>query len=173
MKISMLLKNFGALRITEKTLSNYEFMQQTMKAVSIGWIMIMGIIFLLTAPSAAAQDGDEEASDDACILTTFCVIILFIFFLIYINSRNRSKNPEYPRGANPPQYPPKQPGNRYTMPQSYPPPTSRNQRLPPPKGEIKCDLCDSKNIRAFEDGYFKCNDCRHVFYHTESSRRRR
>lgn len=144
-----------------------------MKAVSLRWIVIILIIFFLTAPSASAQDGDEESSDDTCILSSFCIITLFIFFLIYISSRRRSRDSQYPTGTSPHEYPPKQPGYRYPMPHTYPPPPSRNQRPPPPKTEIKCDLCDSKNIRTFEDGYYKCNDCKHVFYHTETSRRRR
>ena len=145
-----------------------------MKAVSVKWIVVMLILFLLITPNVAAQGDDEETSDDACILSTFCVIILFIFFLIYISSRRKSQDQQYPRGANPPGYPPGQSGHQYPGPHTYPSGTNvRNQPPPPPKTEMKCDLCHSKNLRAFEDGYFKCNDCRHVFYHTESSRRRR
>ncbi len=139
-----------------------------MKAVNVKWIVVMLILFLLITPNVAAQDDDEQ-SDDACILSTFCVIILFIFFLIYLSSRRKNQDQQYPRGTNAPGYPPGQSGHRYPMP----PITRGNQGPPPPRTDIKCDLCHSKNLRVFEDGYFKCNDCRHVFYHTESSRRRR
>jgi hypothetical protein len=149
-------------------------MLQRMKAVVLEWIMVLLLIFLFVSPGASAQDGDEEADDGTCILSTFCVIILFIFFLIYISSRRKAQDRQYPQGTNPPGYPPGQTGYRYPGPHTYPTRTPAGNRVPPPpKTDIKCNLCNSKNLRVFEDGYYKCNDCRHVFYHTEIARRRR
>ena len=158
----------------EKPLSNSEFMQSLMKVAKLGWIVVILTIFTITLSTAQAQDGDEEATEDVCIFSTFCVVMIFIFFLVYFSSRRRNRDDQYSQGTNIPRYPPRQPGYRYPMPPTYQSPVRiQGQRPPPPKTEIKCDLCDSKNLRVFEDGYYKCNDCRHVFYHTESSRKRR
>jgi hypothetical protein len=146
-----------------------------MKVVKLAFIVVLLSIVLLTAPTVMAQDDEEEdASGDACIFSSFCIVMLFIFFLIYVSSRKKSGDYQQTRGTGPPGYPPTPPDTRYPMPRSYPPHRMRGQSPPPPpKTEIKCDLCNSKNLRVFEGGYYKCNDCRHVFYHTEYSRRRR
>jgi hypothetical protein len=146
-----------------------------MKGAKITVIAVMLSLFLLFSPTAFAQDDEEEdTSADACIFSTFCVIMFFIFFLVYFSSRRRTRDNQQYQTTGPPGYPPRQPGYRYPMPPTYQPPgTVRGQVQQTPKAEVKCDLCGSKNLRVFEDGYYKCNDCRHVFYHTETSRRRR
>lgn len=145
-----------------------------MKNAIIGLITVIFLTFLLMIPYAIAQEDEEgtTANEDVCILTSFCGVILFILFLIYVSSKKRSDSSVNHGTSGPRGYPPRQPANRYPMPHTYPPPRKQMQ-APSQKPDIKCDLCDSKNIRTFEGGYFKCNDCRHVFYHTESSRRRR
>ena len=145
-----------------------------MKIARIGLFAVLFLTFLLTMPYSMAQEDEEEttANEDICILTSFCGVILFILFLIYVSSKKRSNSSINHRTSGSRGYPPRQPGYRTPMPHTYPPPR-KQMKAPLPQHDVKCDLCGSKNLRTFEGGYFKCTDCRHVFYHTESSRRRR
>lgn len=158
----------------EKSLSNYEIMQSLMKVVKFIWILIFLTFMLLSTQTVVAQDEDEDTGSDTCIFSTFCVVTLFILFLIYLSSRRKNRDYQYEQATNIPRYPPGQPDYRYPSPPTYRSPGSRGKQGPSPqKTEMKCDLCNSKNLRVFEDGYYKCNDCRHVFYHTEYTRRSR
>ena len=156
-----------------------------MKAVIYRLMVLLFVLFLFTLPSAMAQDdeSDEEASDEgACIFATFCVLMLFIIFLIYMSAKKKPEKPWGDRTTGQIQRRPQQPGYRYPIPhKAYPPqaPTYplRTKAYPPKptpqRKDVKCDLCSSKNLRFFEKGYVKCNDCRHVFYITEGYSRRR
>ncbi len=146
-----------------------------MKGAKITFIVVLLSFFLVFSPSALAQDDEEaDSTGDVCIFSSFCIVMLFIFFVVYFSSRRRARDNQQYQTTGPPGYPPRQPSYRYPMPPPYQPPgTTRGQVQQVPKTEIKCDLCNSKNLRIFEDGYYKCNDCRHVFYHTETTRRRR
>jgi hypothetical protein len=161
--------------VIEKTLFNSEIMHYSMKVVKLAWIVVILIIFLMTSSTVQAQDDEEDTSADACIFSTFCVTALFFFGILYLISRRKTRDNQQYQRTSPPGYPPRQPEYRFPPPPTYQTTGSvRGQRTPPPqKTEIKCDLCNSKNLRVFEGGYYKCNDCRHVFYHTETTRRRR
>jgi hypothetical protein len=145
-----------------------------MKAVGL-WLIIALVLASITfIPTVSAQEDDEDTDDSGCILTSFCIIMFFILFLIYLSSRkkaSRDAQTSTQPGTPPrqPGYPPRQTGYRYPVPHRIVAP----QTLGVPKGEVKCDLCGSKNLRTFEGGYFKCNDCRHVFYISETGKRRR
>ena len=148
-----------------------------MKAVIYRLIVFLLVAFLLTLSFATAQDDqeDEENGEGTCFLASFCLIVLFIVFLIYLSARRKSKTSQEGRARGGMYTPPHQPGYRYPMPHTaYPPPSSAYQQRPEPqKKDVKCDLCRSKNLRFFEEGFVKCNDCRHVFYITEGYSRRR
>ena len=147
-----------------------------MKAVVYRLIVLMLVVILLTMPSATAQD-DEEGEDGAgtCIFASFCIITLFIIFLIYISAKRKSEASQEGRARWGTYTQPHQRGYRYPLPRSVypPPPPTYQQRPEPQKSDVKCDLCGSKNLRFFEEGYVKCNDCRHVFYITEGYRGKR
>ncbi len=161
---------------TEKPLLKPYLIPYSMKAVIYRLMVLMLLMILLTMPSATAQD-DEEGEDGAstCIFASFCIITLFIMFLIYISAKRKaeSSQEQKPRWGTYTQ--PHQRGYRYPMPRPvYPPPAPTYQRRPEPqKRDVKCDLCGSKNLRFFEGGYVKCNDCRHVFYITEGYQRKK
>lgn len=145
-----------------------------MKTTIIGLFTIIFLTFLLMMPYSMAQEDEEETTgnEEVCILTSFCGVILFILFLIYVSSKKRPDSTVNSRTSGSQGYPPRQPHSRYPMPHTYPLPR-KQMKAPLPQHDVKCDLCGSKNLRTFEGGYFKCIDCRHVFYHTESSSRRR
>jgi hypothetical protein len=146
-----------------------------MKALGLRWIVVVFILLILFIPSAAAQEDDENqsAAEDTCIVGTFCGIMIFILFLIYVSYKKKPRESQEIKGTTTQTYPPRQRGYRYPSQRPYPPPMgmSRPRQTPPPK-DIKCDLCGSKNLRHFEDGYAKCNDCKHVIYTLKKNRRR-
>lgn len=146
-----------------------------MKAVVFSSILALLIMFLFISPFAAAQNGedDEEDNGEGCILATFCVITIFIIFLIYLSSKKKSEEAKEEKARRQYQPPIPRPGYRYPAPHTTYPSKIRGPRQEPPRKEVKCDLCSSKNIRSFEGGYFKCNECRHVFYISEMHRSKR
>lgn len=158
----------------EKPLLKPYLIPYSMKAVIFRLMFFLLLVILLTMPSATAQN-DEEDSANTCIFASFCLITLFIMFLIYISAKRKAETSqgERPRWGTYSQT--HQRGYRYPMPRPvYPPPApSYQQRPEPQKRDVKCDLCNSKNLRFFEGGYVKCNDCRHVFYITEIYRRKK
>jgi hypothetical protein len=102
--------------------------------------------------------------------------MLFVIFLIYISAKRKSQKQAESRTGGPGYPPPTRPQYAYPAHRHpYPPPIApvHHPQPPPPKKDVKCDLCGSKNLRFFEKGYVKCNDCRHVFYITEGYRQRR
>ncbi|UCE37255.1 MAG: hypothetical protein JSW00_17550 [Thermoplasmata archaeon] len=156
-----------------------------MKAVVNKLMVFLFLVLLLSLPLSAAQEGDGEGEgeeedtgdEEGCILATFCVIMLFVLYLIYYATR-RKRETSGGRQAGQPSYPP--PGREYRFPVPHKPyPSTQTRPYPsapePQKKDVKCDLCRSKNLRFFEKGYVKCNDCRHVFYISEgySSKRGR
>lgn len=166
--------------ITEKPLLNLYLILYTMKAVVYSSIIILLLVFLLTSPFTLAQNDEEEEEqqDDgsACIFGTFCIIMLFLLYMVYLGNKRKSERSQEQRVKG--QYPtPPPPRSGYRYPPRYPayppPPAARHPRPPPQKKDVKCDLCGSKNLRTFEEGYFKCNECRHVFYISESYRQKR
>jgi hypothetical protein len=144
-----------------------------MKAVILSSILILLLTLLSTAPFAAAQNGDEEGGAEGCILATFCVITFFIMFIVYYSSKKKAEEAKEAKARE--QYGATLPrtGYRYPHPRAPYPTRTRHPRHDPPRREVKCDLCNSKNLRTFEGGYYKCNDCRHVFYISEVHRGRR
>lgn len=147
-----------------------------MKAVIYRLMVFLLLVILLTMPSATAQD-DEEGEDGAstCIFASFCLITLFIMFLIYISAKRKAETSQEGKTRWSTYTQPHQRGYRYPLPRPvYPPPTKTYPLRPEPqKRDVKCDLCNSKNLRFFEGGYVKCNDCKHVFYITEGYRSKR
>jgi hypothetical protein len=133
-------------------------------------ISLLFLIFLLATPNIAAQDDEgngEDTSGDTCVICSIIILIFFIVFMAYKNSKRRNQDKG---GYNPSAYSgqPYQPGYRH--PQRRAPPS---QPAPVQQTDVKCDLCNSKNLRFFEKGYVKCNDCRHVFHMSEGYSRRR
>jgi len=142
-----------------------------MKAVKKYLVILLCLILLSSFSFAKAQDDQEEEPEDesGCIFATFCVLILFLMFLAYMASRRKSERSWEGRAEERRSYPRSQ-AYRYPPPRTAFPPSELIAVPPKPtpqKSEVKCDLCNSKNLRFFEDGYVKCNDCRHVFYITE------
>ncbi len=153
-----------------------------MKSAIYCSIAILFMFFLIALPLATAQGGDQNDSEDeagaeeGCIFGTFCLVMLFLAFLIYFSTRHKSEESRAQHGRDPFQTPPPRHGYRYpTTHRPYPPPPSRTYpQIPEPQiKDVKCDLCGSKNLRAFEEGYFRCNDCKHIFYIREVDRSRR
>lgn len=156
-----------------------------MKAVAFRLMVLLFVLFLLILPSAVAQDNetDEDASDEGtCILATFCTLLLFIVFLIYVSAKRKSEQSQSGRTPGQMQRRPQQPGYRYPgSHKAYPRRTPAYPRKAPvyppkpttPQKDVKCDLCSSKNLRFFEKGFVKCNDCRHVFYISEGYSKKR
>jgi hypothetical protein len=171
--------------LTEKPLLEPYIISYSMKAVIFRLIVLLFVLFLLIFPSAAAQDdeSDEGSGDDAaCIFSTFCVLFLFVLYLIYVSAKKKSEQSQSGRAPGQMQGYHQRPGYRYPAPhKGYPPRTTRypprTQAYPPKptpqRKDVKCDLCSSKNLRFFEKGFVKCNDCRHVFYISEGYSRRR
>ncbi len=149
-----------------------------MKTAIYGYITILCIMLLLILPLAAANGGsndtdDEEADNsDACLLGSFCTLILFLIVMIYLSKR-KSKDLSEERANR--QYQSPAHGHGYRHPEAHKaysshPYAPHPPQLMPQKKDVKCDRCASKNIQAFEDGYFKCKECRHVFYISEGYR---
>lgn len=161
--------------VLEKPLLNLYLISYSMKAVVYRFIIFLLVAFLLILPSASAQD-DDEGDGGTCIFATFCVLMLFLIFLIYLSTKRKSETPWGGRARGQMYTPPTQPRYRYPPPHTtYPPPpaTTYPRKPEPQQKDVKCDLCGSKNLRFFEEGYVKCNDCRHVFYITEGYSRKR
>lgn len=163
--------------LTRKYLLKLYHISYSMKAVIYKFMILLLVIFVLITPNVSAQgDEDNEGDDEGCIFATFCLIMLFIIFLIYFSAKRKSETSQEgrPRARR---YPPtSQPGRRYPMPYTAyppPPPTTYPREPEPRKEDVKCDLCGSRNLRFFEEGYVKCKDCRHVFYITEGYRRKK
>ncbi len=165
--------------MAEKPLLKHHIISLSMKA-TLQWLLaLLFIILMLILPTVSAQEdeenGEEETGNDGCIVTTFCVVILFLLYLAYLATRKKSDT-SYGETRRKSKYPPR--GSTYRYPgtyRPYPPPPAKSY---PPKREfekkdVKCNLCNSKNLRFFEEGYVKCNDCRHIFYMSEGYSRRR
>lgn len=158
-------------RCLEKPLLKHYIISLSMKAALHGLLVFLLVILILTLPTVSAQEDEENGEEentgnDGCIIATFCVVMLFLLYLAYIATRKKSDTSSgEARGK--PKSPPR--GSTYRYPgtyRPYPPPPAKSY---PPKRElekkdVKCDLCNSKNLRFFEEGYVKCNDCRHIFY---------
>ena len=149
-----------------------------MKAVIYTLTAVLCMAIILISPIASAQDGSdgEEGSDDACIFTTFCIVMLFVLFLIYVAAKWKSDASQEAKARWQSRMRTYQQGDRYPTPHKiYPPPpgTALQPKPLPQKKDVRCDSCSSKNLRFFEKGYVKCNDCRHVFYISEGYRTRR
>ena len=144
-----------------------------MKVASLSLILILMVASILFVPQVAAQNDEENADDSACILTSFCIVIFIVLFLFYLSVKKKARDQMEPTAPTQSGYPPPQPGYRYPPPglgaQPYGMARTQDQ---PVQVEVKCDLCSSKNLRSFEDGYFKCNECRHVFFISEMQKRR-
>lgn len=129
--------------------------------------VIIGILFLvlsLTLPGAAAQDDEGDGGeDDSGVTCIFCSIIIFLIFLIYLAYEGSKRRKQERGGYDPMVYGSYNPQRDYRQPQYRAPPP----QAPVQRSEVKCDLCGSKNLRFFEKGYVKCNDCRHVFHVSE------
>jgi hypothetical protein len=123
-----------------------------------------------------AQNESEEdnADGETCIIGSFCLIILFIFFIGYLSIRQRTKARRAEAAKSGPSGHPHGYGHGYAQYRTMPPPV---QGLHPEhsvnRKDVKCDLCSSQDLRFFEKGYVKCNDCKHVFYISEGWRARR
>ncbi len=151
-----------------------------MKAAIHITIAILSILLILSLPSVGAQgdgeNGEEESTgSEGCIVATFCVVMLFLLYLAYLATR---KKPDTSTGEIREGYRYSPHGSTYRYQGTYSPnrPSPARTYTPKPqeeKRDVKCDLCNSKNLRFFEEGYVKCNDCRHVFYITEGYSRRR
>jgi hypothetical protein len=149
-----------------------------MKTTIYGYITVLCIMFLLISPQVAANgdsnDTDDEGTDsgDVCFISSFCSLIIFLIILIYLSKR-KSKDLSEERANR--QYQPPTHGHGYRHPVAHKayssqPYAPHPPQLMPQKKDVKCDRCASKNIQAFEDGYFKCKECRHVFYISEGYR---
>jgi hypothetical protein len=144
------------------------------------WILILFVVILiLILPTASAQEdeenGEEETGDNGCIVATFCVVMLFLLYLAYIATRKKS-DPSSGEVRGKPRFPPRGSTHRYPGTyRPYPPPSAKSYppKMEPEKKDVKCNSCNSKNLRFFEEGYVKCNDCRHIFYMSEGYSRRR
>jgi hypothetical protein len=151
-----------------------------MKAALHGLLVFFLVILMLILPTVSAQEDEEngeeeETGDNGCIVGTFCVVMLFLLYLAYLATRKKSDT-SYGETVGKPKYPPR--GSTYRYPGTYrpypPPPTKSYPPIrEPEKKDVECDLCNSKNLRFFEKGYVKCNDCRHIFYIGEGYHRRR
>ncbi len=144
-----------------------------MKAAVSRFMVFFFILLLITLPSAVAQNdtGEDQESDEGCILTTFCVVSLFLLYMVYLSAKRKKEASERDKTGTQPGSPPRPQGYRYPI-SHRPYPTAKTPAYPPPqmprKEDVKCNLCNSKNLRFFEEGYAKCNDCRHVFYMRKS-----
>jgi len=137
-------------------------------------ICLFILLFLLASPPVSAQDdeGNGEGEDTSGVTCVFCSIIIFIVFLVFMAYQNSKRRNQEKGGYNPSVYS----GQSYQQGYRYPQRRAPPQQPPPPppqKSEVKCDLCFSKNLRFFEKGFVKCNDCRHVFHVSEGYSRRR
>ena len=151
-----------------------------MKAALLRLLVLLLVILMLTLPAVSAQeDGEngeeEDTGDNGCIIATFCVVMLFLLYLAYLATRKKSDT-SYGETRGKPKYSPRGSTHRYPGTyRPYPPPPAKSYppKREPEKKDVKCDLCNSKNLRFFEEGYVKCNDCKHVFYISEGYSRRR
>lgn len=146
------------------------------------------LIFLISF-SAAAQDEDESEEEDdseSMWLSAVCCFasligVGIIFFMLKkkaderremqsLQGRRAHSRPSYPSTTRPP-HQVRPPGTHAGYPYTPAPPSTTT--VPPSRGPVQCNRCDSQNLRTFHDGYIKCNDCKHVFHSIEASRKRR
>jgi hypothetical protein len=164
----------------EKPLLKHYIISLSMKAALQMLLVLLLVILMLILPTVSAQEDEEngeeeDTGDNGCIVATFCVVMLFLLYLAYYATKKKSDTSSgEARGR--PRYHPR--GSTYRYPGTYSPypplPTkSYPSKREPEKKDVKCDLCNSKNLRFFEEGYVKCNDCRHIFYIGEGYNRRR
>jgi hypothetical protein len=136
-------------------------MELKKRAVIIGILFLM---FVLSLPGAAAQDDEGDGGeDDSGVTCVFCSVIIFILFLVYMAYQGSKRRNQERGGYAPSVHGSYTPQTDYRRPQYRTPPP----QAPVQRGDVKCDLCGSKNLRFFEKGYVKCNDCRHVFHVSE------
>lgn len=167
-------------RCLEKPLLKHYIISLLMKA-ALHWLLVLFLVILiLILPTASAQEDEEngegeDTGNEGCIVATFCVVMLFLLYLAYYAMKKKSdKSSGEAWGRS--RYSSR--GSTYRYPgtyRPYPPPPAKTYptRKEPEKKDVKCDLCTSKNLRFFEKGYVKCNDCKHVFYISEGYSRRR
>ncbi len=167
----------------QKPLLKQNLIYQSMKTAIFLSIAVLCMLFLLSLSSAPAKGdsendtGNEEINGaDACILGSFCTIIIFVIFIIYLGAKRKSEESNGQRTQRQYHTPTSQHGYHGPVPHKV---YSSGGRLPVPQQPkpqnrtVRCDLCESTNLRAFEDGYFKCNDCKHVLYIRNEHRYRR
>ncbi len=145
------------------------------------------VLIFLTSFSAAAQDEDEDDEEEdaesawlgavCCFASVIGIGIIFFMLKKKADERRESQSLQGRRPHSRPPYP-------YTPRPShqvrsgtyagypYAPVPPQTTAAPPSRGPVQCDRCGSQNLRTFHDGYIKCNDCKHVFHSTETTRKK-